>query len=174
MQQGYLDKIGQKQGMGRNGPYTSYSINVGGQWYNCGFKPPAANEGDYIQFDLVQKGQYTNAQNIAVSPQQAAQAAPPAQAENKGSSSSVPAEGLPKNTHQIGISYQHCQKEAHRTLDVLLRAEAVKLPAKQAEKYDAAMALVYEIADSYMLKLQSVIDNGGVKLEDAIPEPGDA
>ena len=172
MQQGYLDKIGQKQGMGRNGPYTSYSINVGGQWYNCGFKPPAANEGDYIQFDLVQKGQYTNAQNIAVSPQQAAQAAP--QQQQQGVINKAPAGPLPVNKKDVSIHYQSCRKDAINIVSTLLDHEALALPAKKADKMDAALAVVEELTNQFYLKLEDVIAEGGVKLEDAIPEPGDA
>lgn len=159
--QGYIEKISQKSGNGANGPWTMYSIQVGGNWYSCGFKPVPAKEGDYVNFDVVQKGKYTNATNVAP-------VAAPAASSGGGNNSSSPA---PVNTRDISISFQHCQKEAHRILDVFLRNDVVKLPAKQADKYDAAMGLLYEISASLYVQLAGVIENGGVSAEDLVEPP---
>jgi len=163
--QGYVQKISTKQGMGKNGPYTMYNVQIEGEWYGCGFNKPAANEGDFVEFDVEQKGQYKNAKNVK------SVAGQPAPAPAPVSNNSATVVQLPVNKKDISISYQHCQKEAHRLLDTLLKNDAVKLPAKQADKYDAALALVNEISDHLFIKLESIIKDGGVKVEDLIEEP---
>jgi hypothetical protein len=161
--QGHLNKIGMKQGNGANGPWTLYSIEVDGTWYGSGFKAPNAKEGDYISFDVVQKGQYKNAENIAVSAGAPATAAPTASGG-----------AAPVNKRDISIHYQSCRKDALVALGVLLQHDAVKLPAKQADKFDAALALVDEMTNQFYLKLEDVIAAGGVQVEDTIPSPGEA
>lgn len=159
--QGYLNKIATKQGSGRYGPYTTYNLEIDGQWYGHGFNKPNAHEGQYVEFDVIQKGQYKNAENL-----RAAVSTPPA----ASSGSKAPA-SIPVNNRDVSIQYQSSHKDAIQVLDVLLKNDAVKLPAKQADKYDAAMALVDEITAQFYLKLESVIQDGGVSLEDAIPQP---
>lgn len=165
--QGYVQKMSTKQGVGRNGPWTMYSINVDGEWYSCGFKPPQCQEGDYVSFNVVQKGQYKNAENVAAIPQQSAPS-------NSGGAPAAQSGSLPVNKKDVSIHYQSCRKDAIQTLSVLLQHEAVKLPAKQADKYDAALALITELTNQYYLNLEDVINNGGVDVEDTIPAPGDA
>ena len=50
---------------------------------------------------------------------------------------------------QKKIQYQASRNTAIAALDVLLKAEAVKLPAKQADKYDAALALIDELTEHF-------------------------
>lgn len=159
--QGYVQKISQKSGHGAKGPYTLFSMNVDGEWYGTGFNAPACKEGDYVSFDVVQKGKFKNAENVSVASQQSAVG-------------SAPSGNIPVNKKDVSIHYQSCRKDAIQTLGVLLQHEAVKLPAKQADKYDAALAILDELTNQYYLKLEDVINAGGVTLEDTIPAPGDA
>lgn len=163
--QGHLNKISVKQGVGRNGPYTMYNIEVDGTWYGHGFKQPEVPEGAYIEFDVVQKGQYKNAENVRLS--NAAASAP-------SNPSAAPSGAAPVNKRDVSIQYQSSRKDAIAVLDVLLSHEAVKLPAKQADKFDAALALLDDVTNQFYLKLEDVIEEGGVQLEDTIPSPGDA
>lgn len=166
MQQGYVQKLSTKQGQGRNGPYTMYNVNIDGEWYGHGFKPPQCNEGDYVQFNVIQKGQYKNADSISVVANNNVASAP--------APASAPVAALPVNKKDVSIHFQSCRKDAIQTVGILLAHEAVKLPAKQADKFDAAMALIDEITNQNYLRLEDVINEGGVKVEDVIPEPGDA
>lgn len=50
---------------------------------------------------------------------------------------------------QKAIQYQASRNAAIATLDILLKAEAVKLPAKQADKYDAALALLDTLTERF-------------------------
>lgn len=157
--QGHINKISTKQGTGRNGPWTMYNLEIDGTWYGCGFKKPDANEGDYVEFDVVQKGEYKNAENVKRSAGQPA------------ASPSGPAPSIPVNKKDVSIHYQSCRKDAIQTLGVLLTHDAVKLPAKAADKYDAALALINELTNQFYFDLDSVIAEGGVKAEDLIPAP---
>lgn len=161
--QGYLNKIATKQGMGKRGPYTMYNVEIDGTWYGHGFDKPNASEGTYVEFDVVQKGQYKNAENIRAAVSKPSNAASPAQT------------SIPVNSRDVSIQYQSSRKDAIQMLDVLIKNGLVSLPAKKAEQYDAAMALLDELTAQFYLKLEGVIEDGGVSLEDAIPAPqGDA
>ena len=162
--QGYIQNIATKQGQGRNGPYTMYSMKVDNEWYSCGFKPINAKEGDYVSFSIIQKGQYKNAENIAPT----ATAAPAAQAAAPQASGGA----VPVNKRDISIHFQSSRNAAISTVDLLLKSEAVKLPAKQSDKYDAALALIDEITARYYLKLEDVIEAGGLSEEDLVPPTG--
>lgn len=157
--QGHVNSITSKSGQGARGPWTLFNIEIDGQKYGCGFDKPNVQEGQYVEFDVVQKGQYKNAENLRVST-----AAPTA-------STGAPQGAMPINKRDVSIQYQSSRKDAIQMLGVLLTSEAIKLPAKQADKYDAALAIVDEITAQFYLKLESVIDEGGVSLEDAIPVP---
>ena len=42
----------------KNGP--AYNIKVDEQWYGCGFNKPAFSEGSMIKFEAIQKGKWVN------------------------------------------------------------------------------------------------------------------
>lgn len=165
--QGHVNKISTKQGVGKNGPWTMYNLEIDGTWYGCGFNNPNVPEGSFVEFDVVQKGQYTNANNVRLAQGMSAPQTPQA-----ASTPAAPAQAPRVNSRDVSIQYQSSRKDAIQTLGVLLESEAIKLPAKQADKYDAAMALIEEITAQYYIKLENVIEAGGVELEDAIPAPG--
>lgn len=158
--QGYIDKITTKTGHGKNGPWTLYSILVNDNWYSCGFDAPKAAESQYVEFDAEPNGKYNpNVKNLQVV--QAAAAAPAAVG-------GAP-KALPVNKKDVSIHFQSCRKDAIQTVGLLLQSEAVKLPAKQADKFDVAMALIDELTARYYLRLEDVIEEGGVSVEDMVP-----
>lgn len=160
--QGYIDRIAEKQGKGRNGPYTMYNLQVNGEWLGHGFTKPNAKEGDYISFDVEQKGQYKNITNVVVIPA-------PSKSSSGGSSSQeyVP----PTNKRDVSIAYQSSRKDALQFLDTMLQHDAIKLPAKADAKYDAALAILQELTNKFYLDLEDVVNAGGVTLEEYIPSP---
>jgi len=160
--QGYVQKISSKNGMGKNGPWVLYSVQVDGNWYGAGFNPPPCREGDLIEYDTIQKGQYTNIENIRLGT-----ASAPAPVATPVAAAQAP----PKNTTQLSIHLQSSRNAAINCLDVLLKSEAVKLPAKQADKYDAAMALLDEITARFFVQLEQDIEAGGISTEEVIPQP---
>lgn len=62
---------------------------------------------------------------------------------------------------QRAIQYQSSRNAAIAAFDVLLKAEAVKLPAKQADKYDAALALIEELTDHFNHQVDGLGNPGG-------------
>lgn len=51
---GVVDKIYSKKGKSGGRSYTRYSINMDGDWYNCGFEPPDCAEGDEVEITYVE------------------------------------------------------------------------------------------------------------------------
>jgi len=161
--QGFVEQIGEKPGMGRNGPYTLFSVKVGGEWLGAGFKKPECNQGDCIDYEIAMKGQYKNIANIKLA------TGGSAQAQNTGVATAPPAVRI--DTRDISIRYQSCRKDAIAVTNVLLANDALKLPAKQADKVDAALAFIEDITNQYYVALQGVMDEGGISVEDLIPTP---
>ena len=53
--QGFVEQVSEKQGNGRNGPYTLYSVKINGEYLGAGFNKPACNNGDFINYEVEQK-----------------------------------------------------------------------------------------------------------------------
>lgn len=161
--QGYIQEVSEKHGQGARGPWTMYNITVDGTRYGCGFTKPNAVQGDFVSFDIEQKGQYSNAVNVVKATAPAGGAAPAT-----GSGGGAPQKATSRD---VSIQYQSSRKDAIQTLAVLLDSEAIKLPAKQADKYDVAMGILDELTSRFYLKLEDVIAEGGVSVEDLVPSP---
>jgi len=162
--QGNVTAIETKNGVGRNGPWVLYNVTVDGQKYGAGFDCPPCVQGDFIEFETEQKGQYTNIKNIR-------KAAAPAGAPAANNSSSGGAAPARIDTRDVSIRYQSSRKDALLLTQVLLENDALAVPAKKAEKADAIMAFVEDVTNQFYVKLQDVMDNGGVSAEDLIPQP---
>lgn len=164
--QGFVEKIGEKHGTSKTGaPYTIYSVNVNGGWLGAGFDRPACKEGDHITYEEVQKGQYKNIGSVVVNAGAAG-----------GASTVTPISGAGNaavrvDTRDISIRYQSCRKDALALTKLLLESDALKLPAKQADKVDAAMAFIEDVTNQYYIALQGVMDAGGLTVEDLVPTP---
>ena len=124
------------------------------------------NEGDVIEFEWRQNGKFKNVvagtmthHGSAGQPQQAEQPAP----KSKSASDYV-------DTRQLSIHYQSSRNAAIEFIRMALEQETIKLPAKQADKYDALEALVKEQTDRFHVQLEQVIADGGVQPD--VPVPG--
>lgn len=161
--QGVIENVSTKNGMGKNGPWTMYSMQVSGEWYGCGFKALQARQGDYVSFDFEQSGNFKNAKNVKV-------VAPPAGGQQPAAAPQAQAQGVSVvNKRDVSIQYQSSRKDAIQVLDLLIKHDAVSLPAKKADKFDAALALLDELTARFYLRLEDVIDEGGVSVEDLVP-----
>lgn len=166
--QGTVTKI-TSQPRGQRGN-LAYSLQIdNGDYYGHGFNQPTCREGDQIEFNIDWNGQYknVNVQSVRVlnqgGGQQDAQPTPqqrqPQQRGAQQSSYKKPAAGgrdkywddkaKDDKARQACIEHQSSRNAAINLLDVLMREEVVKLPAKAAAKFDAAMALVDEITDKF-------------------------
>jgi len=160
---GRVDRINAKTGQGAHGPWTAYSLQIDGNWWNYGFKAPPCKEGDTVTYTMGKDAKgYDTASNVSVTA--AAPAAPTAVAGK-----------APVNTRDVSIQYQSCRKDAIALLPVLLEQGAFVYPAKTktADKYDLLLAVVDELTARNYLTLQATIDNGGVDDGDFIPAPGE-
>ncbi len=58
--EGIVSKVNNRQVNTQNGPATSYSIQIGSDWYSAGFKAPTCVAGDKVDFEFKMNGQYKN------------------------------------------------------------------------------------------------------------------
>lgn len=116
---------------------TLYSLTVSGVNYGAGDRQPACSVGDTVSFTATKKGDYNN---IAPNTLQVVPAAAGAPATPAVSAHDV---------RQRIIQYQAARNSAITAVDILLKAEAIKLPAAQAKKADAILALIDELTDRF-------------------------
>lgn len=126
------------------------------------------NEGDVVEFEWQQNGKFKNVIGGTLTnhgnsgqQQQAAQSAP--QGGTSKASDYV-------DSRQLSIHYQSSRNAAIEFVRLALEQETVKLPTKQADKYDALEALVKEQTDRFHVQLEQVIKDGGVQPD--VPTPG--
>jgi len=158
---GFVEQISEKQRTGANGNYMTYNVKINGEWLGAGYKKPQCKQGDNIDYEITQKGQYKNITNISINSGAITTNAP-------NNATTAPTHRV--DTRDISIRYQSCRKDALALTNMLLASDALKLPAKQADKVDAALAFVDEITNQYYIALQDVMDKGGVTVEDLIPQ----
>ena len=144
---GVIERVTSAQRMTRNGQATAYSIMVDDTWYGCGFKalPSDAIEGAKVSFGFEQRGEY---KNLSTPIEVVDKAAPGVAA---GSTSRNPTDA-----RQEVIVYQSARNAAIETFKALADCEAIKLPAKQADKFDPAMAIIHEMTIDYHLEAMGV------------------
>lgn len=112
-----------------------YSVKVGETWYGTFKDNYAELEGNNVTFEAEQKGKFWNVKGpIAVD-------------ESKQSASSSPnAASVPAGDRQQSIVLQSSYKTAAEVLGDMLAAEMLTIPAKKADKYDAYLGLLDELA----------------------------
>ena len=141
---------------------TVYNVKVNGQWFGHGFQKPIFTKGDNVSFEFTQKGNFTNIvpRTVQLVSGQAPQQSAPKAA---GGSSSG---GSRQNDTQLAIQFQSSRNSAIALFTALVSADAIKLPAKQGDKYDAAVAIVDDLTNQFHVKTTKVVENGGVFLEE--------
>lgn len=148
------------------GSGVAYNINVNGQWYGHGFAKPKFSEGDNISFTYTQNGRFMNIDVRSI--QISAGASAPA----KGGGGKSGGYQSP----QLAIQYQASRNSAIALVDILLKSAAVPLPTKKADQYEAVLALVEELTNTFHTKTDKVVENGGVydsELESRLAGQGD-
>lgn len=149
----------------------AWNINVDGTWYGFGFEQPDFAQGDEIEFDTIQRGQYTNVDPKSVKKLGSA----PAQSSNSGSTGG---NGMTKGDYwdrkeeadkdrQRVIQYQASRNAAIETLGVLVSNGLVQVPTKNADKYDFAISMIDQLTAEYNNKVDQFVQFG-------IPEDNDS
>lgn len=125
-----------------------FSVLVDGQWYG-GFWNDAPNcgEGDHVEFDATQNGNFWNANPNTLRRVSAAQTAAPA-ATTAGTGNSVASSPAGGN-RQESIVYQSSRKDAIELVGILLQNDILTLPTKKADKMAAVLDIVAELTDDF-------------------------
>lgn len=128
-----------------------YSIQVNGQYYG-GFwnTAPNCNEGDTVEFDATQNGQYWNA-----NPNSLRKVAGGAPAPDTSVAAAAPRANNGGDARQNSIVYQSSRKDAIQIVDVLLRSESLTLPTKKADRMSVVLDLVDELTEDLAYKAVS-------------------
>ena len=148
----------------------AYSAEIDGQWYGAGFNPVSFKEGDVLEFEIEQRGQFKNLKNPRVvqgGVSEVSNAPAPAQAARPAKGGVDPQVWVDKDT---SILYQSSHKDALVFVGMLLQNGAVSLPTKKADQADAVNALVEDYSAQFFIKTRGVVAQGGCTLEDTLPE----
>jgi hypothetical protein len=158
---------------------TIYNLQmINGDRIGAGFKPPPCKAGDAIEYDLVMKGQYKNAENIAVTgqganvpatqpvamaPADVAGAVPPAS--TFGAAAPVvatPAKPYAVDNRQCSIMYQSAYDKSLKFLDLMLQHDCIVLGTTKGKKADICKAWVDDYADTIYRQIEEVTLGGGI------------
>jgi len=127
---------------GSTGQRFALLVNTGNgeEWFNFGFVKPTAPVGALVKFNMTQNGQYWNADSSSVEIVRANTQPPPAvsQAMTKAVAS--------VDNRQRSIVIQTAYKVAPEIILGALEHGLVTLPAKKADKFDAYISMIDEVA----------------------------
>lgn len=153
------------------GDQTAWSFTLRGDrtFYRLGNKKPAFSEGDSVQFEVEMKGQNAYARGVSQwaagdvvqnhPVQNVAQAAP------RTADDFWRRKELRDVETQKRIELQSCRNSAIEMVGLLAKMEAVKLPAKQADK----VPVVEELVNHYTLYFLDR-NAGKVDVKEVVPE----
>ena len=136
----------------------AWNIQVGSDWFGYGFEEPAAKEGDTVEFQWEQKGNFRNVVKGSMS------------VVGQGVAAPAPAKANSYADRDTSIQYQSSRKDALAILPILLEQGAVSLPSKKDAKFDACMALLNEITNTFFLDIGNAVQHG-VQVEGQVPNP---
>jgi hypothetical protein len=106
-----------------------------GNWYSFYKQVPTFEKGDTVSFDYAQKGTFRNGKIDTVVVMKG-------EGGTKAGSKDVP-------SNQDVIRYQAARNTAVQLLQLAASQDALPLPAKKADKYDALMGMFYELTDTF-------------------------
>lgn len=140
-----------------------------GQFYggfkNADNKLSKVAQGDSVTFEFEKNGRFNNIKPGTI--EKGGGQAAPAKSQGGGS---VPAQSTFNDTRQLSIHYQSSRNAAIAFIEAAVKADALVLPAKKGEKYDALLALTKEATDRFHVELEQVIEDGGVTPDIPMPQ----
>ena len=119
-----------------------YSFMVDNQWYGCGFDNPNVEKGDTIEFTFT-KGTYGLDVDVSSITKKSNTAVKSAATNKTGVSVA--------GDRQVSIVYQSQHRDAVSFVQFAVEQGAIKLPAKQADKYDVLLELVQGLTVQWCL-----------------------
>ena len=156
MIQGMVTSVAERPWNGK----VLYNLRLNdGKVYGFGTTRPQVNSGDQVEFEATEKNGYMNAKNgtlrvVRKGSEQTVQGTPAAQVSYAAS------EGAGKNRYWENKEARDLLNDKLRNvgaarntaiafIDVLVKAGALKLPAKEAGKQEALTALLHELTDLF-------------------------
>ena len=122
-----------------------WSVKLGGEYFGAVKYEPKFNEGDEVAFDYTENGKYKNMTFGTVKVLESASSA------NAAANASAPATGGNNKVDWDGkdkrITFLACRKDALEVLKVAVSQDALTLPTKKADKLEAIILLVDELAN---------------------------
>lgn len=112
-----------------------YSFKAGDFWYGCGFDNPNIEKGDNIEFTFTE-GDYGKEADVG-SIKKVNGADVPSKTVTSGKTATSVA-----GDRQLSIVYQSQHRDAVAFVQFAVEQGAIKLPAKQSDKYDVLLDLV--------------------------------
>ena len=111
-----------------------YSIKVDDEWYGFGFDNPNVQEGEAITFTAEKAKFGKGMDGVASSIERMAAGAP-----------ATVAATTKADDRQTSIVYQSQHRDALEAVKFMVEKDIIKLPAKQADKYDVFLGLVQDL-----------------------------
>lgn len=124
---------------------TLYSFKLADQQplFMCGTDKPELNQGDYITFEAKENARGQLQVNVKTIRAKTAEVVTPDKPWNNWQRP----QGDDKR--QRTIEYQAARNSAIAAADVILSHQALKLPAKEAAKYEVVMALIADLTKKF-------------------------
>lgn len=119
-----------------------YSFKIDNDWYGCGFDNPGIEKGDTVEFEF-SEGDYGKECNVSTIKKTTS-----APVNSNSNAKSVSVSG----DRQVSIVYQSQHRDALSAVQFMVEQGIVKLPSKQAEKYDVFLGLVKEITTQWTVQ----------------------
>lgn len=139
----------------------AFNIKVDSEWYGFGFDDPEGNpwklsRGDIVEFEVTRRGNYVNIDPSSVNvvgkeeKKQAAASGSTGGSENWDARAKYWEDKEKRDViTQTAIQYQSSRNAAIEVVDALMRHGLIKLPAKQADQYDAYLAYVDQVTQRF-------------------------
>lgn len=152
-----------------------HSVKIDDVWYGAGFKRPAAQEGEYVEFEWYtnDKGYATIKGEITVIKQQQSEARAPVR-QAPGSAGGLTKDQYWENKEardvniQKGIQFQAARNAAINVADVLLKNDCLSLGQAKAKKTDILLAFIDELTVKYFNNVNQFVEKGA--LEEFVPD----
>lgn len=134
----------------RNGPATTYALKVDGQRYSAGFKPLGCNEGDVVEFNIKQRGDFWNLDG-AVKVVGSAPAAPA-----QPHTAAAPKKAVNWEEKDRRITFLSCRNTAIALVKMMIDVNALDVKGKNKE--ELVLGYVQKYSDEFFI--ESWVDEG--------------
>ena len=131
---------------------TLYSLKLQNDdaLYMCGERKPNANKGDFVSFGFKEGGNGRHSVDVKTIEVKKAEVV------SAGSGNFGKMENTSYDKRQETIEYQAARNSAIAAANVILTAGALKLPAKEADKYKVVVELIHDLTGRYFAETKTL------------------